>query len=558
MQYQFNDYLLDTDLFELQKQGQALRVEPQVIELLTLLVENSDRMVSKEEINQKIWHGRIVSEAALSSRIKMARQLLGDNGRAQEVIRTVHKKGFRFVATVTPRIQETNSTQNSNLEPASAPLNSSTETPLNNPVEISNTASTASTQNTSTASIKDSTQSHRKPAVAVLPFVNLSNDAEQEYFSDGITSDIITFLSKHRWLNVTARNTTFGFKGSTPDVRNLGRQLAVQYIVEGSVQRSGQRVRITASLIDANSGLNKWSERYDREITDIFALQDEITEMIAARLEPEIGFAERSKVTLTRPSNLQSWDCYHLAIYHFFKFTSEDNLEAQRLLQKSFQLDENFGEAYAWWAYASVLGMVYWQTPSSQERLDQALQACNRALSLDGQNATFYSLRGRVLLARREYDSAVRDNEMAISLNPSFAAAHCGLGDSLAYEGRNEEAAICFERAVNLSPNDPQQWAFLSYGALNFIFKQDFESALQWSEKAAHIPNCQYWASAHQIVALAYLGKEKEAANRAEKIVEEIPEFSIAFVKEKLFYLKKPEQIELYLEGLKKAGVREN
>ncbi|MBV1869856.1 MAG: winged helix-turn-helix domain-containing protein [Gammaproteobacteria bacterium] len=521
MQYVFNEYLLDTDLFELRKSGCSLHAEPQVIELLILLVESRDRLVSKEEINDKIWRGRVVSEAALSSRIKMARQLLGDDGRNQNVIRTVHKKGFRFVAPVEC------------LEGAAAvpgqPL--VLQTDLHEP--------------------------QSKPAIAVLPFVNLSNDAEQEYFSDGITSDIITYLSKHRWLSVTARNTTFGFKGKALDLRTLGDQLSVDYIVEGSVQRMGQRVRITVSLVDASSGLNQWSERYDKGVVDIFALQDEITEKIAARLEPEIGFAERSKVYQHRPANLHAWDCYHLAIYHFFKFTSEDNLEAQRLLQESLQRDENFGEAYAWWAYAVVLGMIYWQTPPTPELLDQALRACNQALSLDGQNATFYSLRGRVLLARREYDSAVRDNETAIGLNPSFAAAHCGLGDSLAYEGRNEEAAACFEKAIDLSPNDPQRWAFLSYGALNYIFKQDYRNALQWAQKAARIPNCQYWAIAHQVVALSYLQEEKSAHELMAVLLKDNPEFSVAFVEEKLFYLKKPEQISLYINGLRKAGVPE-
>ena len=331
----------------------------------------------------------------------------------------------------------------------------------------------------------------------------------------------------------------------------------MDYVVEGSVQRAGNRIRISTSLIDAKTGLNTWSERYDKEISDIFALQDEITEVIAARLEPEIGFAERNKRVQSRPKNLESWDCYHLGVYHFFKFTAEDNLEAQRLLQSSCQLDNNFGEAYAWWAYAVVLGMVYWQVPARQELLDAALDACNRALSLDGQNATFYSLRARVLLARREYDSAVQDNKMAISLNPSFAAAHCGLGDSLAYEGRYEEAEACFDKAVDLSPNDPQLWAFLTYGALNYLFKGEFEKALEWTQRAMHIPNCQYWTMAHRVVALAYLRRDKEAAKSVEKLLKDIPYFSIGYAKEKLFYLKNQSQIEMYLKGLRKAGIPE-
>ena len=184
MLYRFNDFVLDTDCFELCKNGISIHVEPQVIELLTLLIDNRDRMVSKEEINEKVWRGRIVSEAALSSRIKSARQALGDNGRTQQVIRTIHKKGFRFVAELESEHC---------LEKEAETI--TTRSPINKELE------------------KDKQSRHSRPAIAVLPFENLSSEAEHEYFSDGITSDIITFLSKHRWLDVTARNTTFGYKG---------------------------------------------------------------------------------------------------------------------------------------------------------------------------------------------------------------------------------------------------------------------------------------------------------------------------------------------------------
>jgi len=519
MRYRFNEFELDTDRFEISKDGKPLQAEPQVIELLALLVENKDRVVVKEEINEVVWRGRIVSEAALSSRIKSLRQLLGDDGKTQQIIRTVHKKGFRFIAEVEPAAPG----------PAAAPE----------------------------AAAGDSARRTKRPTVAVLPFANLSSEADQEYLSDGITADIITLLSKHRWLNVVARNTTFGYKGKAPDLQELARDLDASYVVEGSVQRAGERVRISAKLIDAATGHHKWTERYDREMSDIFSLQDEITEMIVARVEPEIGWAERTRVVQARPTNLEAWDCYHLGIHHFFKFTAEDNREAQRLLLESQALDPNFGESYAWWSYAVILGMVYWDTQPSEELLDQALAACDRALMLDHQNASFHALKARVLLARCEYSSAVLENEIAISLNPSLASAYCGLGDSLAYEGQYEDSVRCFERAIALSPNDPQLWAFYSYGALVLLFKQDYEKALEWTERAFAIPNCQYWATAHRAVILAHLGRVDEARGMKERLLRESPLFSRAFAREKLFYLKRPEQIELYLKGLEIAGVPE-
>jgi len=537
MRYRFNDYILDTESLELSKNGMLLHSEPQVIELLALLVENSNRLVSKDEINQSIWRGRIVSESALSSRIKSLRHLLGDTGKKQQYVRTVHKRGFRFVAAVTPAELNDGALRSmSTTKPQAIPMASPTDDSL-------------------TPSVETNIQ---KPVVAVLPFSNLSGDTDQEYFADAITADIITHLSKHRWLQVIARNTMLGYKGKAIDVRELAKQLNATYVVEGSMQRAGNRIRVAANLIEAKTSHQLWSDRYDRELNDIFDLQDEITETIAARIEPEIGFAERNRVAHTRPGNLKAWDAYHLGIYHFFKFTGDDNLEAQKLLKQSQELDPNFGEAYAWWAYAVVLGMVYWDTKPTQELMDQALAACDKALSLDSQNASFHALKARVQVARCEYNSALTENELAIKLNPSFAAAHCGLGDSLAYEGNYDNAIACFDRAIALSPNDPQLWAFYSYAAQALLFSKDFEKALRYTEQASAIPNYQYWTTAHKAVALAYLGRTQEAEHTAKRLLQQNHQFSVAFAKEKLFYLKMPEQIELYLKGLQMAGVPES
>ena len=531
MRYQFNDYVLDTKTLELSYQGAIIHSEPQVIELLALFVENNNRLITKDEIYKTVWRGRIVSEAALSSRIKSLRHLLGDTGKKQQFIRTVHKRGFRFVADVVP-----------------INANDSVSTALNNHIPATNT----DTQTTSTTE-----ESVKKPVIAVLPFTNLSGDTDQEYFADAITADLITHLSKHRWLQVIARNTMLGYKGKAVDARELAKTLGAIYVIDGSVQRAGNRIRVAANLVEAKTSHQIWTDRYDRELDDIFELQDEITETIAARIEPEIGFAERNRVVHIRPGNLKAWDAYHLGIYHFFKFTGDDNLEAQKLLKQSQELDPNFGEAYAWWAYAVALGMVYWNTKPTQELLDQALAACDKALSLDGQNASFHALKARIQVARCEYNSALTENEVAIHLNPSFAAAHCGLGDSLAYEGNYDSAMACFDRAIALSPNDPQLWAFYSYAAQALLFKKDFQKALQDTERASAIPNCQYWTTAHMAVALAYLDREQEAQNTVKRLLQQNPQFSIAFAKEKLFYLKMPEQIELYLNGLKIAGVPE-
>jgi adenylate cyclase len=390
-----------------------------------------------------------------------------------------------------------------------------------------------------------------RPMVAVLPFNNMSGDAEQEYFADGITEDIITALSKHRWLRVAARNSTFGFKGQSPDIKQVAAQLGAEYVVEGSVRRGGGRVRVTAQLIDAEKGDHLWAERYDRDLEDIFEVQDEITDMIVGQIEPELGSAERHRVARKPRTNLQAWDCFHLGSAHFYKFTAESNIEAQALLKRASELDPQFGDAYAWWAYAVVLGMVYWDTEPEQATLDDALEAANRALDIDDQNAVFYALKARIHLARREYSAALFNNQSAIRLNPTFAVAYCALGDSLAYEGKYEEAIGQFEKAIALSPNDPQRWAFLTYGALALIFKGDFETALEWAERASVVPNCQYWTTAHIAVALAHLDRPDEARRAITKLLAEKPGFTCGMAQQKLFYIKRPEQLEIYLDGLR-------
>jgi TolB-like protein/Tfp pilus assembly protein PilF len=397
-----------------------------------------------------------------------------------------------------------------------------------------------------------------EPTIAVLPFNNMSVDEEQEYFSDGITEDIITALSKYRWLKVVARNTTFGFKGQSPNIAELSRQLGADYVVEGSVRKAGGRVRITAQLIDAGTGSHIWAERYDRDLDDIFAVQDEITETIVGRVEPELGMVERQRVAHKPRSNLKAWDCYHLGVANFYKFSADANRRAQELFKKSSELDPAFGDAYAWWAYATVLGMVYFDDEPDQDILDQALQSALKAVEIDDRNAVFYMLLARVRLARCEYEPALAELQTAINLNPTFAAAYCGLGDSLAYEGRLDESIPLFEKAIRLSPHDPQRWAFYSYGALSFIFNSEFEQAVTWAKNALQVPNCQYWANAHLTAALAHLDRSAEASDAVAQLLAKKADFSCAFAKKKLFYIKRPEQLDLYLDGLRKAGVPED
>ncbi len=402
---------------------------------------------------------------------------------------------------------------------------------------------------------EDASSVSGRPSIAVLPFDNMSGDASQTYIADGLTEDLITALSKYHWLRVVARNSTFAYKGQAVDVRRAARELDAKYVVEGSVRRSGNRLRVTAQLLDGATGEHVWAERYDRDLEDMFKLQDEINSMIVGRLEPELGAAERERALKKPTSNLGAWDCYHLGLSQMYQFTQAGNLEAQRLFRRAIELDARFAQAQARLAYCMILEMVYFDAPPTQEALDEALRLARSAAALDAEDAFCLMALGRVYIARREYEMGQAACKAAVALNSNMGIAFCGMGDALAYSGRLVEAIPCFEEALRLSPNDPWRWAFFSYGALAFILDGRPEQAVDWAQKALLVPNCQYWAQAHLASALGYVGRVAEATETLARLRKVKPGFSLAYARERLFYLQSDEQIERYLEGLRRAGL---
>ena len=515
MGVRFCDCELDLGRFELRRAGEVVALEPRAMRILIELIERRDQVVSKTDLLDSVWGDRFVSESALTTQIKALRRAVGDTGREQSVVKTVHGRGYMFVAPV-------QSSEDGADEPTSLGVASDVD---------------------------------RSPVIGVLPFQLLSAELSRAHVADGLTSDIVTALSKHRWLRVLARATTAGYGGQPDAVARLREELGVGYAVEGTVRLNNDRLRVTVSLTRTGDGSCVWSERFDRQIADVFDVLDEVTDIIVATIEPEIGLAERARIIRQPRADLQAWDLYHLGIAHFYRFTADDNLEAQRLLARASEIDPGFADAHAWWAYAVVLGMTYWDTDPDPETLRAALEATRQALAADDQSAVFHMLRGRVQLARRDYQAALIDNQLAIQLNPTFAAAFCGLGDSLCYEGRYDEAIVNFIRAVDLGSHDPQRWAFLSYGALALVFAERYAEAVEWAERAAAIPNCQYWAVAHRVVALAHLGRVEECTAAVGDLVGQCPVFTVAYARRKLFFLKRPEQLDVYTAGLQIAGV---
>jgi TolB-like protein/cytochrome c-type biogenesis protein CcmH/NrfG len=538
MRFLFGDCALDPTRRELWRGGEAIHVEPQVFDLLLHLVRNRDRVISKDEMLATVWGGRIVSESTLSNRINAARRAIGDSGEQQGLIRTVPRRGLRFVADVREEADQTQS------EPSAAGISPG------QPAE--------STEEGSKLSARDGVgplEFRGKPTVAVLPFDNMSGDPEQDYFSDGISEDIITLLSKHRSLLVIARNSAFAFKGRGSDVRHIGRELGADYVVEGGVRKLGQQLRITAHLIETQGGRLVWAEQYDRTLEQMLEVQDQITTTIAARIEPGIGSAERLRTERLPPQALHAWDLFRLGTKHFYKSTSEDNLEAQQFFRGAIALDPDLAQAYGFLSYSMILRMLYFDAEPREEQLKEALTIAKKGVALDGQDALVRFTYGRALLVQRAYGDALAELEEALRLNPALPVVYCGLADSLAYEGRFAEAMPYFEKAISLSPHDPQRWAFYSYGALAYLFAGEFEEAQKWAWNATRIPNAHYWPFAHRLAALGHLQRKDELSTAIAELLQRKPNFTARFARERLFYVRNPAHLDVYIDGLRLAGI---
>jgi TolB-like protein len=316
--FRFGDHVLDIERRELRCGAELVALEPQVFDLLAYLVRNRGRVVTKHDLIEAVWGGRIVSDSALTTRLNAARKAVNDSGAAQRVIRTLARKGVRFVAEVT---------EDGVLEAAAAPGPS--------------------------LALPD------KPSIAVMPFANLSGDPEQEYFADGMVEEIITALSRIRWLSVIARNSSFTFKGHAIDAKQVGRDLGVRYVLEGSVRKVGSRVRITAQLIDATNGGHLWADRFDGSLEEVFELQGDVAASVAGVVEPTLRAAEVARSAARPTTDLGTYDCYLRALVVFHPMTKEAVFEALGLLERAIAIDRNYGPALAFAAACHMQFLNY-------------------------------------------------------------------------------------------------------------------------------------------------------------------------------------------------------
>jgi len=390
-----------------------------------------------------------------------------------------------------------------------------------------------------------------KPSIAVLPFQDMSAGADQEHFSDGISEDIITALSRVRWLFVTARNSSFSYKGQSHDVRRVALDLGVRYVLEGSVRRVANRVRITAQLVDGGTGNHIWADRYDRDLEDIFAVQDEITQVVVGTIEPALARAEQERASVKAPANLDAWETYQRGMWHAQLHRNAELKTAEALLVRAIEMDPNLVSAYA--ALSEILGRRAISDSEAPERvLERAVAAGRRAVELDPSDAGARCALGRAYFFVREPDNAIAELRKAIDINPSYAHANFSIGATLTYSGRSASAIPHLEMARRLSPRDYLLGAMMARQAEAYLFMGNYERAAEWGSRAIHEDRTWYYNHLAFVSALGHLGRLDEAQRACADLLTVKDDISVSSVRRRLPFMDASD-METMLDGLRKA-----
>jgi TolB-like protein/Tfp pilus assembly protein PilF len=518
MEYAFGEHRLDIKRRELWRGDALIGLEPQVFDLLAYLVEHRERVVGKDDLLRAIWRGRIVSDSALATRINAARRAIGDDGESQRLIRTLPRKGFRFVANV-------RETRHGESYPGTGvpPETDAVGPPL-----------------------------PEKPSIAVLPFTNIGEYPEQQHFADGMVEEIITALSRISWLFVIARSSTFTYKGQMVDVKRVGRELGVRYVLDGSVRKSRDRVRIAAQLLDAESGMHLWADRFEGTLDDIFDLQDRVAIRVAGVIEPTLEAVEVHRSSRRPTHDLTAHDFYLRALPGCYSCDTASLQHAHDLLERAIERDSNFAPALAIAAGCrQFLAVSGWADDPEANRA-KAVELARRGLRADGNDPIVLTEAARVLgYFTEELDSAVAMIERALALNPSHARGWYWNGWMRLFAGQPDMALEHFGTAIRLNPRHRPY--LTGIGAAHF-FSRRYAAAIQ--ALLASLEELPGWPTTYRFLAAAYaqcgeLQKAREAVDRLRAIT---PAFSTPVDCSGVPAFRNREQLALYRDGLLAAA----
>jgi adenylate cyclase len=498
--YSFADCTLNTDQRELRRNGDLIAVTPQVFDLLEFLICNRERVVSKDDLIAAIWKGRIVSESALTTRINGARCAIGDSGEEQRLIRTLARKGVRFVGVVCEE---------------QAPADPD------------------------------------RPSIAVLPFSNIGGDPEQEYFVDGMVEEIITALSRIRWLFVIARNSSFTYKGQSIDVKQVGRELGVRYVLEGSLRKAGGRVRITGQLIDAVTGTHLWADRFDGSLEDVFDLQDKVASSVAGVIEPALQAAETAR-SANRPTNdLTAYDLY-LRAYAMVLSSVAQTPEALRLLEQAIARDPRYGPALAWAAICCMRLVFDGRSEDPASDRAKGVNFAGRALEVAGDDPGILVNAAQVLAFFGEDIGAMMALvDRALVFNPNYARGWHVSGTLRLWAGQLESAIERMETALRFSPRARIGQSLAAIGRAHLLSRRFEEAILKLIlaiQEDPSFPN-PYCSLAACYAHMGRLDEAREIVARLRAVTSPV----VPGVTDNISHFRNPEHRELLLSGLRLA-----
>jgi len=494
MVFKFLNLILDSERRELRCEEQPLRLQPRTFDLLLYLIRNRERVVTKEELLEQLWPGVIVVEGALQRAISVARATL-QAGCGEECIRTYPRQGYRFVADVT---EQTGAT----------------------------TAISASA----------------KPSIVVLPFSCLSPDPEHAWFAEGIAEDISTSLSRLRSLFVISRATGMAYSGREADVAAIGEELSVRYVLSGSVRTSDDRIRVSVRLMDTSTRGLIWADRFDRQIGDLFAIQDEITASVVANIEPEFSQFEGERAGTTAPDNLDAWTAYQKGLWHLYQFTAEDTRQALALFEHARSCDPRFAPVHAGISFTHFSNAYLGYAADWAHEIRMAKSSAETGVSVDNHCPFAHWALGRALLLAGNLEDAIEEFDTSLLLNPNFAHGFYMLGWAQVLYGNAQAALDNLDKAERLSPRDPLLFAFNMVRAMAYLLLNENALALDYAMRAVRQPNSHAHTLAILVIAQMENERPEEARISAREILSQRPDYSCALFNRSMPYRSASEQ----------------
>jgi len=509
--FRFGDCEIDSGRYELRRAGTPVPIEPKVLDLLLHLVRERHHLVTKQELLDAVWPGVHVTEGTLTRAVSLARTAVGDSAQAHAVVETVSGRGYRWKA----------------------------------PIDVVDREGGEGHAARAIPGVSD------RPVIAVLPFDNLSGDPEQKYFADGLAEDLIARLSRSRSFSVISRASSFVFRGRGIDLAQVGRVLGVRYVVLGSVRRAGGRVRVNAHLAETRTGLEIWADRYDHELGEIFAAQDELTRAIVSAVVPRVRGIEQDRALGRDPSDIDAWDAVLRGTWHLFRYTRDDLAEAEALLRRATELDPHLVSAWANLANCLFVQLYYGWTADAAARMDEAMHVARRAVAVDAADPTAQFALAWGYLFRGDHEAARVAGERAAELNPSLSAAHWVLGVALTGLGRADDGAAAIQEAIRLSPRDPSMRFYRQNLGIAHLMACRYEEAAECARRALALGPDQ--AAPHRLLAACHghLGRVEEARDAFCEAMRLEPGFSL----DELRRINHPAIVEQLLGGWRKGGV---